>query len=191
CERNYAEHSVAGRADEAPVQPDSDDEELRIAVRYGPQHERAHLEQLRERHPDLVEIPDNAPGRHDATLRAMRSDSPVIFQGVLASGNWSGIADFLHRIEQPSVLGDWAYEPWDTKLARTARPYFLLQLCAYAGMLEQIQGHRPERIGFVLGDHTEAHFRTDDFWHYFDRLRRRFLEFQRNWDGSAPPDPGA
>src|SRR5690606_19744891 len=115
----------------------------------------------------------------------------VIFQGVLASGNWSGIADFLHRIEQPSALGEWAYEPWDTKLARTARPYFLLQLCAYADMLEQVQGVRPDRVGFVLGDHSESHFRTDDFWHYFDRLRRRFLEFQRNWDGSAPPDPGA
>ena len=73
-----------------------------------------------------------------------------------------GIADFLHRIPVPSQLGDCAYEPWDTKLARKAKPYFILQLCAYADMLESVQGHRPERFGFILGDNSTADFQTKE-----------------------------
>src|SRR5690606_40357328 len=72
CERNLAEHRVAGRADESAVQPESGDDELEIAVRYGLQHERAHLGRRREGHPDLVEIPDDAPARQGATLGAMK-----------------------------------------------------------------------------------------------------------------------
>ena len=83
CERNLAEHRVAGRADESPVQPDSGDDELEIAVRYGLEHERAHLERLRTEHPGLVEIPENDPDRAEATLGAMKSGAPVIFQECL------------------------------------------------------------------------------------------------------------
>jgi RecB family nuclease, putative, TM0106 family len=100
-----------------------------------------------------------------------------------------GIADFLHRIPVPSQLGDLAYEPWDTKLARKAKPYFILQLCAYADMLESVQGHRPERFGFILGDNSTADFQTKDFWNYYQRLKRSFERFQEQWTADERPDP--
>lgn len=73
----------------------------------------------------------------------VRVGRSVIFQGRLEHGSWMGIAYFLHRIDVPSALGSWSYEPWDTKLARSAKPYFLLQLATYADLLGASQGLRP------------------------------------------------
>ena len=63
------------------------------------------------------------------TLDAMRDGVDVIYQGVFVDAPWRGIADFLVRVDQPSSLGPWSYEAWDTKLARHPKPYFILQLC--------------------------------------------------------------
>jgi hypothetical protein len=41
----------------------------------------------------------------DATLAAMRTGVPIIIQGALQSGRWSGRADVLHRVEKSSGLG--------------------------------------------------------------------------------------
>ncbi len=193
CEREAAEHRGTGHRDHpSPARtPDAKSEDLEIAARYGIAHELAHLARLRTAHQGLVEIDTNAPHPGGVTLKALQAGAPVVFQGWLQAGQWMGIADFLHRIEHASSLGDWAYEPWDTKLARSAKPYFLLQLCAYAEMLEAIQDQRPERLGFILGDGTEKHFRTEDFWHYYQRLRRTFEQFQQEWDAEQMPDPGA
>ena len=72
------------------------------------------------------------------TESAMRAGVDVIDQGVFAHGDWHGIADFLVRVETPSALGAWGYEAWDAKLARHARPYFVLQLCFYSSQLERL-----------------------------------------------------
>ena len=47
----------------------------------------------------------------------------IVYQGVLASNGWRGVADFLVRVDEPSELGLISYEAWDTKLARSrAKP---------------------------------------------------------------------
>lgn len=190
CERNHAERSRGGGRSAlsgSGLVPDERDEELELAARRGLAHEASHLASLRARETDLIEI-ERTDDANAATAQAMRHGAPIIFQGELAADPWMGIADFLHRIPGTSTLGDFHYEPWDTKLARSAKPYFLLQLCAYAEMLEAMQGRRPERFGFVLGDGSEAHFLTADFWHYFRRLKRSFESFQRDWSANALPD---
>ena len=184
CERNQAEAAQQG----ATFIPDANDEEMGLVIRRGLEHEAAHLAHLKTTEPHLVEIPRN-DNAHAETLDAMRNGAPIIFQGELRATQWMGIADFLHRIDVPSQLGDHAYEPWDTKLARSAKPYFLLQLCAYADMLESLQGHRPARFGFILGDNTQTDFQTADFWNYYRRLRRSFESFQHAWTPDSPPDP--
>lgn len=198
CERNHAEQShhsgpggVAGggvRPTDGMFTPDVADEEMELVIRRGLEHEARHLAGLRSREPGLVEIPKD-DGAYEATRRAMQDGAPVIFQGELRAEPWMGIADFLHRMDGSCSLGSHFYEPWDTKLARSAKPYFLLQLCAYVDMLESMQGRRPERFGFVLGDGTEAPFRTVDVWHYYRRLKRSFEAFQRDWSPDAHPDP--
>src|SRR5260370_366193 len=85
------------------------------------------------------------PDLRDRPPRAMRAAVRVISQAELRAEDWWGIPASLPRIDGACTLGAPFYEPWDTKLARTAKPYFLLQLCAYADMLETMQGRRPDQ----------------------------------------------
>src|SRR5690606_20258144 len=114
--------------------------------RRGEEHERKYIEHLRaEGYPivDLRDAPTNANGA-EATLRAMRDGIDRIIQAPLADGRWTGRADVLVRVNRPSALGAWSYEPLDTKLARDTRGSAILQLCAYAAILESLQGAAPE-----------------------------------------------
>ena len=192
CERNRAEHHSGGRGREAlggrVLAPDAKDGELELVARRGLAHEAEQLARLKTREPALVEIPRDDMAL-DRTRAAMQAGAPIIFQGELRAEPWMGIADFLHRVDAPSTLGRHHYEPWDTKLARSPKPYFLLQLAAYAEMLESMQGLRPERFGFVLGDGSEVTFRTADVWHYYRRLKRSFEDFQARWTVDDLPDP--
>ena len=49
----------------------------------------------------------------------MRDGAEVIYQATFSRDGWRGRADFLVRVDEPSDLGAWSYEPYDTKLART------------------------------------------------------------------------
>jgi predicted RecB family nuclease len=191
CERFKADSSGKGQriaTEPALFQQDGDDEERALAARRGIAHEVAYLELLRAREPGLVSIPNNAHAA-DATSAAMQAGAPIVYQGTLNAGDWTGIADFLHRVDHGSKPNEHLYEPWDTKLARSVKPYFIIQLCAYADMLESIQGWRPERLGFILGDGSESSLRTEDFWHYYRRLKQTFERFQREWKPALHPDP--
>ena len=192
CEREAAEVRQGRLAPPAERQPDPVDDDLQLAARYGTAHEQKYLAQLRQQYPDLVEVPADAAQRAPATRAALHSGAPVIYQGWLEADEWCGIADFLHRTPEPSQLGDWSYQPSDTKLARSARPYFLLQLCLYADVLATMQGRRPTQLSVVLGDGTLRQFATNEYWYYYRHLRRRFIEFQRSWCAEdGPPDPAA
>jgi uncharacterized protein len=57
-----------------------------------------------------------------------RNSRPIIVQGALASGRWSGRTDILKRVETPSALSVWSYEVIDTKLARETKGGTILQL---------------------------------------------------------------
>ena len=161
-----------------------------LAARMGDEHEKRHLAKLRAEVPDLVEIDrqDEHAARH--TLDAMRAGASVIYQACLTDGDWQGYPDLLYKIPGPSKLGDYHYEPRDVKLARSAKPAFIVQLCCYAGMLEAMQGVRPKQIKFIFGDSTEESFKTDDFYFYYLVQRDAFLEFQKNWRRDNMPDPG-
>ena len=89
--------------------------------------------------------------RRRATDAAMRAGAEVIYQATFARDGWRGRADFLVRVDEPSDLGDWSYEPHDTKLARSAKPAAVLQLAWYAEEIAAIQGRLPERLHVVLG----------------------------------------
>ena len=91
----------------------------------------------------------------------MDAGAPVIYQAHLVADGWHGYPDFLFRCPGNGCpCGGQHYTPWDTKLARSAKPYFLVQLCAYADMLEAVRGYRPGEIVFVLGQGDER-VRTD------------------------------
>ena len=168
------------RAREAGAPPRRRDEHAELLARKGLEHERAWRQRFIDEGRRLVDIGDDSGERdwdRDATLtlEAMRGGADVIYQGVLASEGWRGIADFLVRVEEASALGAWSYEAWDAKLARHTKPYFILQLCFYSGELGRLQRRDPDLMHIVLDTGDSEAFRCRDFAAYYRVIRRRFL----------------
>jgi predicted RecB family nuclease len=193
CDRMFAERGRAQGAGPAELEwatPD-EDEERDLAARKGQEHELRWLGGLREREPGLVEIAWGDPCGPELTLAAMRAGAPAIFQAHLVVDGWQGYPDFLIRCSgAPCACGGHHYTPWDAKLARSAKPHFLVQLCAYADMLEAVRGFRPTELVFVLGQGDERRFETRHFFYYFRQLKRSFVAFQSRWELGTVPDPG-
>ncbi len=168
--------------------PDARDASADLLSKKGTEHELAVLQRFKDAGHTVFEVPKEDC---EATERAMRDGHAVIYQASLRLGAFAGYADFLLRVEKPSSLGAFSYEVADSKLARRAKPYFVLQLCAYAAMLEAIQGKRPETLVIITGDHERVALRTEDFFYYFKTLERAFLEEQAKFDRERRPMPDA
>ncbi|MBI1746482.1 MAG: TM0106 family RecB-like putative nuclease [Acidobacteria bacterium] len=175
--------------EDARCQPDEDDEEATLIQARGLEHERAFLRQLQDHGHTVVEI---AAGKSagQQTLQAMRSGAHFIYQGRLELEDLAGLPDFLVRCEGESALGPYHYEIWEAKLAKSAKPYFILQLCAYAEMLEAVQQRRPAGLEIILGTKERKRYATKAFFYYYRRLKKAFLEFQRSFDPKTMPHPG-
>ena len=160
------------------VVPAAENAEAQLIFRKGLEHEEAYLQRLRAEGKTVaeIELEDWHRGR-EKTVDAMRSGVDVVYQGVFMDGGWRGLADFLVRTEVPSALGSWSYEALDTKLARSAKPAYILQLCFYDEQLARIQGRRPEHIRVLLGSGELATFRPQEFGAYYRRVRSRLVEF--------------
>ena len=173
------------------VTPDEGNEELQLYADAGISHEAAFVKELEANGNDLCWIKgDDRNETAAATQQAITDGREIIFQAYLTRPPFAGYADFLVRTCTAPVL----YEVWDTKLAKTAKPYYLVQLCCYAEMLEAVQGQRPEFVEVVLGNGKRARFRTDDYWFYYQQLKAAFLQQMESFDADADhpiPDPRA
>lgn len=165
-----------------------------LIAQKGDEHERTYLAHLRNQGLNVVDIADGG-GDTDAkvarTLEAMRQGPDVIYQATLRDGALFGHADFLLRVEgQPSDLGGWRYEVADTKLARSPKAKFLVQLAFYSQLLTKAQGAAPLHMHVVLGDQTNRTYRCADYMHYFQALHERFREaIGRYQSGQEAPYP--
>jgi predicted RecB family nuclease len=178
-----------GIPDVCLAEPDPADEESRLLQRYGAAHETRFLESLRQKGLSVAAIVRGSDAL-EQSLQAIRSGVPCVYQAYLESGNLSGIADFLVKAKGESRLGPFHYEVLDTKLARSAKPGFIIQLCAYTEMLASIQGACADRFGVVLGDGRIEFFPTDRFWFHYQRLKAAFVDFQNQFDPCQLPHPG-
>lgn len=165
-------------------QPDEADEESLLIASMGNEHELLFFKLLCDEGHDVVHIGggDLAAGQ---TLEAMRRGATFVYQGRLHHDDFAGFADFLARTAGESSLGDHYYEPWDTKLAKSARPKFIVQLCAYAELLAAIQGRLPSRFTVVLGTGERKEFETKRFWYYYRQLKKAFLDFHFGFDAAG------
>lgn len=161
---------------------------------YGDRHERAYLQVLKGRGLEVVEIDKSATleVQVKATRAAMFAGADVIFQATLLQPPFLGYADFLIKVEGPSKLGNYHYEVADTKLAKSNRAKFMVQLCFYADLLEKEQGVLPQHLHVVLGTLVDqdremrgmapdaeniTKLRTQDYIHYVRSIKANFIAF--------------
>lgn len=103
-------------------------------------HEAAFLERLKRENAHLVDVAEGNSSfarRVKLTVGAMKAGADIIFQASLQEGAFIGHADFLRKVPRASALGDHSYEVIDTKLAKSAKAKFLVQVArrAYTGLL--------------------------------------------------------
>ncbi|KXK07383.1 MAG: superfamily I DNA/RNA helicase [Acidobacteria bacterium OLB17] len=168
--------------------------EIDLLAKMGDEHEKKVLAGYREKR----EVRDlSAAGNFEEcyaeTKLAVEQRAEVLYQAALRGAGFEGYADFI-------TLGDDnVYQIWDTKLARTPRPYFILQLCAYTEMFAETTGELPSRnFGIILGPPKKegqkperVEFAFEDFRHYYENLKARFFQLHDNFTGdiSTRPEP--
>lgn len=164
---------------ETPLPKAPDDEQAVLIQDKGQDHEADYAESLRNAHADFVDISSistDLDERCAATRAAMERGAAVIFQAALRDGMWLGYADFLIRVERPSQLGAYSYEVSDTKLARSPKAKFLIQLAFYSDLVSNVQGTDPLSMYVVLGDGRQLTYRYADYAHYFKTVLREFAD---------------
>ncbi|HUD92891.1 TM0106 family RecB-like putative nuclease [Sphingobium sp.] len=169
-----------------------DDDSAVLLQEKGIEHERAYLERLRAEGRSIAEISSEGTleQRAQATREAMQAGYDVVYQGAFLAGQWHGYSDFLlKRDDVPSSLGDFTYDVADTKLARSAKPKHILQLCVYADMLRNVQGVAPPSMHVVLGSGDIVTLPTSSLIHYFTIARERFEGFAAAVPDSSAGDP--
>jgi len=164
---------------DTPLPKAADSDEMVLIQDKGFEHEGRYLEHLRELHGDVVDLKtDWTDAQAFAnTCAALHSGTQVLFQATFLSAPWVGHTDFLIRVETPSKLGAFSYEVVDTKLSRTSRAKFLMQLCLYSEMLAEVQGILPRHMYVVLGDGRKETFIVADYLRYYRQLKQRFLSW--------------
>lgn len=157
-----------------------------LVQKKGEEHEAAYLAGLIANGKSVANIAvDNSADWAVAiaqTIEAINDPAvDVVFQAHLANGNWRGRADFLERNPATGL-----FEVMDTKLARSVKPYMVLQLCVYSDALAKVQGEMSENMHVVLGDNTRETLKVNEFIHYY-RAAVAGLEKRAASNGDAEP----
>lgn len=164
---------------DTPLQKTDDSDEAKLIQAKGFAHEAAFLDNLKTKHASVIDIASMSPDleqRVAATKQAMHEGHDIIFQATLKNDCFIGYADFLRKVPRPSLLGDWSYEVLDTKLSRSSKAKFIIQLGFYSEMVATVQGIQPVMMHVILGDQNEVSYRCADYAHYLNLVTNRFLE---------------
>ncbi|WNM57870.1 TM0106 family RecB-like putative nuclease [Candidatus Nitrospira allomarina] len=167
------------------VTPDEETEDGQLIAQTGAQHERAVLDEFKSYGANLVEIPRTDPSvARTTTLSAIGAKVPIIYQAFLEHESFAGFADFL------LLKKSGCYQVWDTKLARSPKPYYAIQLCCYSELLAGVtRVPMPEHFGLILGTKDRVEFRIEDFIHYYRRIKTNFLTMQNGFTGNLTDRP--
>jgi uncharacterized protein len=167
------------------ITPDEETEDEKLIAQTGDQHERAMLDEFKSSVVNLVEVPKDDPVvARTKTLSAINAKALIIYQAALESGSFAGFADFL------MLDASGRYQVWDTKLARSPKPYYAIQLCCYSEMLPAVTGGQmPEKFGIILGSKDRVEFRVEDFIHYYHHIKSSFLAMQDGFTGKMTDRP--
>ena len=169
---------------------DETDAMLGLLQDKGEAHEAGLLDEFRSQGRDIAVIDgESVEEKRRNTLVAMEAGAEIIFQACLQKLPFRGYADFLVRVPGDSRFGDYHYEVWDTKLSKTPKPYFAVQLCSYAEMLAEDQGCYAKDIAVALGSGELCRLPASDYLFYYQHLKHQFLQVEADFDPNEMPDP--
>jgi len=173
-----------------PMQKAETDDQAKLIQAKGYEHEGAFLDKLIAQDANVVEIQvkGSLESRAAATQSAIATGAEVIYQATLVRGNLIGHADFLIRVGNDKG-GLPLYEVVDTKLARTTKAKFILQLCFYSDLLSDVTGHLPQHIHVELGNGKRESFRVADYFYYYRHLLENLLSFTDAFGSLEPAYP--
>jgi predicted RecB family nuclease len=163
---------------DTPLPRTEDSDEAKLIQAKGFAHEAEFLEELKNQHAQVIDISignETTDQKVEATKRAMREGHDIIFQATFQDDCFIGHADFLRKVHRPSLLGEWSYEVLDTKLARSPKAKFIIQLAYYSSMVANIQGVQPQSQHVVLGNKSIVSYRCADYARYLQTVMTRFL----------------
>lgn len=132
---SWIEHLAVVHSDLLPAR-DEKDELIDVLQHLGNQHELELLALFEKQGLSVANL-HRHPNSYDATLTAMNDGVDVIYQAHLQLPPFQGYADFLIKKAGKSRLGDYCYEVWDTKLARSVKPSFCCNYVAMRKCLKQ------------------------------------------------------
>jgi uncharacterized protein len=184
---SWMEHSALIKPETKSLK-DAEDAMLSLLAQKGNVHELEYLKHLKTSDKQVVEIESNLQAE-DKTLSAMEAGVDIIFQAHLNLPPFKGKADFLVKVPGNSCFGSYEYQVWDTKLSKSMKPYFVVQLCAYAEMLASIQGKLPQEVAIVLGNQEIVIITTQAYYYYYLEVKQAFLNFHNDFDINQQPDP--
>ena len=167
------------------VTPDEETEDQKLIAHTGDEHEQAILSEFKATVPQLAEISrDDVTVARKTTLDAIRAKTSIVYQAALGDGQFAGFTDFLIL----DAAG--RYQIWDTKLARSPKPYYIIQLCCYSELFAATTGEpMPEKFGVILGTKEQVEFRVEDFIHYYRRVKTSFLAMQESFTANLADRP--
>ena len=176
---------------DAPMEKAEGDDQAKLIQGLGYAHEEAFLAKLEGCHSNVASISTKGSlqERVANTQAAIAAGAEVIYQATLARGNLIGHADFLIRVGDADKDGRHQYEVVDTKLARTSRAKFILQLSFYSDLLSDLTGELPRHIHVELGNGKRETFRLADYFHYYRHLLGRMLAFTEAYGKAEAPYP--
>lgn len=172
--------------------PDYRNPMLAILQERGLEFEQAYLKSIKEQ--GLTVAEPNSEEHETAlqrTISSMQDGADVIYQASLKNDIWEGRADFLIKVEKPSILGNWSYEVVDSKLAKETRTGTILQLSLYSEMITAIQGTTPEFMHVITPEEgfSKKTYRVDDFVAYYRFIKSRLERLVRSDDGTIHTYP--
>ena len=174
---------------------DTEDAMLERVSALGDAHEERALARLAAEHGEEQVARLARPERYttegvaearERTAQALAARPAVVFQAMLHDGAFGGLADFL-VLRRDAEHPDGAYEVVDTKLARHARVTALLQIAAYAALLDGLGVSRTRHGSLWLGDGTEHRVDLTELVPVYRHQRARLERLLRAHIASGEP----
>ncbi|HMM78392.1 MAG TPA: TM0106 family RecB-like putative nuclease [Pyrinomonadaceae bacterium] len=187
---SWMEHAY--KAGMIAVTPGDTDEEAKFLAQMGDEHEKTVLADYQAMMSVCdLSVGDDFEERFENTKQAVQRREKILYQPALRGREFEGYADFI------TLGGDNVYQIWDTKLARSPRPYFIIQLCAYTEMFAETTGEAPaKKFGIILGPSGDegkgkerVEFAFEDFRYYYENLKERFFALHNDFTGDLATRP--